>query len=1170
MALKFDIEKAINLYFERNNNTFFPDSLRNILKYINDDPNIGDIRLASYILATYKVDTDYSLQSWERDFSCGKRGEELYPPCQEALDFYKSTSYVDRRGRTISKKNYYKDGIDPNGIPYYGRGLINLSGRENYRKYGPLIGEDLINNPQRSLIPINSYKIFSIYFGERTSQKVLSDDFVSARKSIKGDSVDLDSIQTHYNIWINIFQTIESTSTNGGNIFSISGPSTQSADNTKADNSTEGNEGINLPIESLGNIGIGDLESLSLNSNSFIPDNLKDFSDPNQLVIESPSGMIPTLSPDIESIPTLNNFTNVDSPIIQNIPNEDSSELKIPEEKESSQLNIPRLNPFFDPKISPTNISINLENFNQADQRAFVEGLGFIPFIWYNNVQIDYKDLEMFSLKYEDNIPSLKLVFRDSFGILRQTGIPADDTVITVFINSRSKNLRSIKMDFKILTFKDFGNGSYSITGVCNIPNLYIKKFQSFSNKTSHETLQEVAKDLGCGFCSNISNTDDRMTWINPGENSLDLISRVMENSYLSDDSFLHSYIDFYYNICYVDINKELLRDIDNDKMINSSGFDQVGASTEESSELIFPLILSNDKSLQISPGFISDFNIVNKSTKISIMNSYKKLSKSWNSLDKEFLLFDVESISPSGEKEIILKGRPDDTLFFKENVDGVWLGKQDKDNCHLNFNYSTLQNSINLDEIAKIGASLTLSTPNLNLYQYQKVKILFSVDKLTPTHEEQFFKRLSGDWLIVGIDFRYDNKNSYQVVNVIKTSLSLTPEEIEKSVAKKQRKEKEVSERNSNELSPLDDPNPEVDVNSTLPSKLTQPITNEDCKWKVIEGEGIGTCLKIDSTEDDYIFLSNSKVSDKKVIVLHHTAGHQWKSTIETIKGWLSRGDQKISTNIVINGYGQYSKLYDDEYSGNHWSAGSSIHKKTLSVEICGLGYAIGDNQNRPDILLPWKNESGRFTLRSGFTGDSPGPLIKDNGSDPRPDVGVISNPVDHKGRIPFTISSTLTKGSNIITTLSTSGVDIGMSVQGDGIPDGSEVVSILNSTSFQINNQSKVSGTNQTICINTWCGYMWFHKYTKAQIRTLEDIMSKWQTKFNIKWDYDHDVIWPNYKKNNVNEKRRKGKNLDPGVYCHSVMTNKADAYPQKDLCQMLQRLSIASGGQVLSTKF
>lgn len=53
----------------------------------------------------------------------------------------------------------YEDGIirtnyalpDENGLSYYGRGLVQLTWKDNYRKIGELLGVDLVNNPDLML-----------------------------------------------------------------------------------------------------------------------------------------------------------------------------------------------------------------------------------------------------------------------------------------------------------------------------------------------------------------------------------------------------------------------------------------------------------------------------------------------------------------------------------------------------------------------------------------------------------------------------------------------------------------------------------------------------------------------------------------------------------------------------------------------------------------------------------------------------------------------------------------------------------------------------------------------------------------------------------------------------------------------------------------------------------
>ncbi len=240
--------------------------------------------------------------------------------------------------------------------------------------------------------------------------------------------------------------------------------------------------------------------------------------------------------------------------------------------------------------------------------------------------------------------------------------------------------------------------------------------------------------------------------------------------------------------------------------MVNSFGYSDTQIVDEKSSEEEIKMILTTDKSFESSVGYIEKFEIINKSTKISLENAYRINSKIYNSNQKEFLMFDLETQTSDGDKSIILKGKPTDQSFFKENTDGIWLGKQDTDNSHSNYNYSEIQNRINLDEMTKIGAILTIPNPNFNLYKFQKIPIIFSVDKQTPSNTDQLLKRITGDWLISDIEFNFDGNRLIQKIKVIKTELSMSDDEKENSVAKRENKINDYGNVKSNNiLSPSD-----------------------------------------------------------------------------------------------------------------------------------------------------------------------------------------------------------------------------------------------------------------------------------------------------------------------------------------------------------------------------
>ena len=155
MPVKFNINTALNLYKQSGGTTNFESSLRQVLRFMQNDVNVNNEKEAAYFLATAKSESDYSLQRWEADYLCGEKGVPYVgQPCQKALNYYRSSD---------GKSNYYNKGVDSTGTPYFGRGLIQLTNKYNYEKYGDLIGVDLVGEADKAMLPKNSYKIATTY-----------------------------------------------------------------------------------------------------------------------------------------------------------------------------------------------------------------------------------------------------------------------------------------------------------------------------------------------------------------------------------------------------------------------------------------------------------------------------------------------------------------------------------------------------------------------------------------------------------------------------------------------------------------------------------------------------------------------------------------------------------------------------------------------------------------------------------------------------------------------------------------------------------------------------------------------------------------------------------------------------------------------------------------------
>jgi len=83
--------------------------------------------------------------------------------------------------------------------PYYGRGYVQLTWETNYKKFGKLLGIDLVNNPDRALEPEHAVKILVIGMRDGLFTGMSLDDctdsegtvdYVKARRIINGTDKD--------------------------------------------------------------------------------------------------------------------------------------------------------------------------------------------------------------------------------------------------------------------------------------------------------------------------------------------------------------------------------------------------------------------------------------------------------------------------------------------------------------------------------------------------------------------------------------------------------------------------------------------------------------------------------------------------------------------------------------------------------------------------------------------------------------------------------------------------------------------------------------------------------------------------------------------------------------------------------------------------------------------
>lgn len=437
------------------------------------------------------------------------------------------------------------------------------------------------------------------------------------------------------------------------------------------------------------------------------------------------------------------------------------------------------------------------EEVRDDNAQDYINKIGQYPFVVFNGLILEYKYFVDFKLYNDLFLPKLEMKFKDLSNKMIDSLFPLDDSIISVFIKSPSENILPIRMDFKIIEFNPIKNSVnneeviYSLKGLLNVSPLYFTSFGSY-NGTSLEVLKQLSQEIGIGFASNIENTNDTQTWINPADTKIDFIEDITVASYKSDDSFMLSYIDFYYNLNYVDIETQF-GDSTNLKGVSNNTF---LINESNVSENLQTLVLTNHPDAYGSNNFISKFNLLNESTNVNLEIGYFGEIRYYKKIEKEMNVFVLDTISTESDENVVLKSNSDNLTENLYEFGGAhaYFGTIDTDNIHENYHYAVFQNLRNVKYFQKVRMKVILSTPNFNLYRFQMIGVkLYKMQEMdgkiryTPSgnindvagkniYEDKLNKRLSGDWMITGINYRFNPDSGWeQEINLSKRELGVS-----------------------------------------------------------------------------------------------------------------------------------------------------------------------------------------------------------------------------------------------------------------------------------------------------------------------------------------------------------------------------------------------------------
>ncbi|MGL5691962.1 MAG: hypothetical protein ACRDD8_14230 [Bacteroidales bacterium] len=431
------------------------------------------------------------------------------------------------------------------------------------------------------------------------------------------------------------------------------------------------------------------------------------------------------------------------------------------------------------------------------------------PLIRINNQILSEREIMSLYIDCTDFIPKIELksVFLyERFLLLNQI---KDGDIISLAIRSQSDSLKIIRNDYiitnayvsdRISSASHEGDTTtpYMITfiGELFIPNIDSENLDLSHLGTTFETVQETAKKLNLGFCANDENTSDKQVWLNYNTSPRAFLQKLKENSWKDADSFFDIWIDVYYNINYINVNKQLTsseESLQYGALLKAvdTNFTH-GANTNKSETVIFPKFLSNHTMLDGTSSYISKWHMENNSSHIT--STYGALVNC-NLLEHNKLNYDKSNskvywslaIEPAYDKSklashIILRGRCkyDKDIHIDEmaraNHNAVemyhkqaWLGVQYtctntsdsvekwNGNQHMNYKRAYVHNLLNLKELDKLNTYVTVLGVNTNMLRGDKIPIMLLNSSMEhvqnkPTNHEQFsnVNRFASGWYYI------------------------------------------------------------------------------------------------------------------------------------------------------------------------------------------------------------------------------------------------------------------------------------------------------------------------------------------------------------------------------------------------------------------------------------
>ena len=459
------------------------------------------------------------------------------------------------------------------------------------------------------------------------------------------------------------------------------------------------------------------------------------------------------------------------------------------------------------------------------------------PIIRINDMVLGKDDIQSMLISSKGFLPTIELSLKFANTALISKNMPKDGDMISVFVRTNTSAINYLRNDF-IINHVDSNISSKSANNTVFLRGeLFIEGFTSNNNTfgiigTSKDVMKEIAKKFKMGFAYNdADDMDDLQNWLCCFSSPQVFIEDVTRHSWKNNMSFFKSWVDLYYNLCFVNVNKFLSSDENPEDEIDLTFFSSTVAlnsltSSNDKPDDAKPFlkVFSNFDSFKGSSFYISKWHPVNRSNSLS--SGYSNIIHSFTHNQNVYIenkdnCEDTLIVNPVYDTSkldsyIILRGRakydenanPDNEQarvnYSMQNtyINHIWSGveyKMDKDensssnntwsgNVHHNYHNAAYQNEINDIELNKLYIEVVCDGLCLQVMRGERVPVFLKyntpLDKNISPDDPGFNRFYSGYYIVDSIEYKYNGKvktgySSFSTIMSLKRREWPTPEAI-------------------------------------------------------------------------------------------------------------------------------------------------------------------------------------------------------------------------------------------------------------------------------------------------------------------------------------------------------------------------------------------------------